>query len=147
MPWKITGLVHHRDKNQVDRKTGYGYIQYKQGSDGEVKKVKTFTEKPQLELAKAFFESGDFVWNAGIFIWKTSTIIKQFEMFLPEISETFDSISEKYYTDEEKAKNCMGLRKNQIYFYRLWSDGESRERVCGARGIWVVGPGVVEFAA
>jgi mannose-1-phosphate guanylyltransferase len=55
--------------------TGYGYIQFKE-SENPVKKVKTFTEKPQLELAKTFLESGDFVWNAGIFIWKTSSIIQ-----------------------------------------------------------------------
>lgn len=84
--------------------TGYGYIQYKQGSHGEIKKVKTFTEKPQLELAKAFFESGDFVWNAGIFIWNTKNIIDAFEKFLPEISETFNAISEQYYTEKEKEK-------------------------------------------
>jgi mannose-1-phosphate guanylyltransferase len=84
--------------------TGYGYIQFKHDSDGEVKKVKTFTEKPQAELAKAFFESGDFVWNAGIFIWKTKAIIEAFEKFLPEIAETFSAISDQYYTDEEKGK-------------------------------------------
>ncbi len=75
-----------------------------QNSNGEVKKVKTFTEKPQLELAKAFFESGDFVWNAGIFIWKTKSIIQAFESYLPEISETFSSISKQYYSEEEKEK-------------------------------------------
>ncbi len=84
--------------------TGYGYIQYKQGSEGEVKKVKTFTEKPQLELAKTFFESGDFVWNAGIFIWKAKSIKKSFENYLPEISETFSSISDQYYTESEKER-------------------------------------------
>ena len=84
--------------------TGYGYIQYKHGSNGEVKKVKTFTEKPQLELAKTFFESGDFVWNAGIFIWKTKSIIDEFDKFLPEISETFSGISEQYYSENEKEK-------------------------------------------
>ncbi len=84
--------------------TGYGYIQYQQETEGAVKKVKTFTEKPQLELAKAFFESGDFVWNAGIFIWKTKNIIEAFEKYLPEISETFSSISDQYYTDGEKEK-------------------------------------------
>ena len=84
--------------------TGYGYIQYKQGSEGEVKKVKTFTEKPQLDLAKAFFESGDFVWNAGIFIWKVKSVIKEFEKYLPEIAETFSGISDQYYTKDEKEK-------------------------------------------
>ncbi len=84
--------------------TGYGYIQYKPDSPGEVKKVKTFTEKPQIELARTFIESGDFVWNAGIFIWKTRNIIEAFEKFLPEISETFSVISDQYYTDKEKEK-------------------------------------------
>lgn len=84
--------------------TGYGYIQYKQETNGEVKKVKTFTEKPQLELAKTFFESGDFVWNAGIFIWNANQVIREFERFLPEIAETFSGISDKYYSDDEKEK-------------------------------------------
>jgi mannose-1-phosphate guanylyltransferase len=84
--------------------TGYGYIQYKQESEGEIKKVKTFTEKPQLELAKTFFESGDFVWNAGIFIWKAKDIMKAFENYLPEIAETFSAISDQYYTSQEKEK-------------------------------------------
>ncbi len=84
--------------------TGYGYIQYRQDSEGPVKKVKTFTEKPQLELAVTFIESGDFVWNAGIFIWKAEEIVKAFEKFLPEIAEIFGGISEAYYTDDEKEK-------------------------------------------
>ncbi|MCV9388044.1 mannose-1-phosphate guanylyltransferase [Reichenbachiella ulvae] len=81
--------------------TGYGYIQYLEGSE-RVKKVKTFTEKPELELAKKFIDSGDFVWNAGIFVWSTSTIIKAFEMYLPEMAETFAEGSDKYFTDEEQ---------------------------------------------
>ncbi len=81
--------------------TGYGYIQYRQEMEGDVKKVKTFTEKPQLELAKTFLESGDFVWNAGIFIWSVPSIILAFERFLPEIAETFKSIESDYYTPKE----------------------------------------------
>ena len=82
--------------------TGYGYIQYQHGSEDEVKKVKTFTEKPQLELAQTFFESGDFVWNAGIFIWKAKSVVTEFEKFLPEIAETFSSITDSYYSNTEK---------------------------------------------
>ncbi len=81
--------------------TGYGYIQYRQESNGEVKKVKTFTEKPQLELAKTFLESGDFVWNAGIFIWNITSITKAFEKYLPEIAETFKTISSAFYSPDE----------------------------------------------
>ena len=59
--------------------TGYGYINYDISSAGEVKKVKRFTEKPPLEKAQAFLESGDYVWNAGIFIWSTKSILAAFQ--------------------------------------------------------------------
>ena len=80
--------------------TGYGYIQYNDG-EGDIRKVKTFTEKPQLEMAKAFIESGDFVWNAGIFIWNANSIIKKIRQFLPEMAQIFENGQNKYYTDEE----------------------------------------------
>jgi mannose-1-phosphate guanylyltransferase len=82
--------------------TGYGYIQYHIDNGSKFKKVKTFTEKPQLDLAKKFVESGEFVWNAGIFIWNVTSINKAFQEFLPDISESFESISETYYTQKEK---------------------------------------------
>jgi mannose-1-phosphate guanylyltransferase len=81
--------------------TGYGYIQF-HTSDDEVKKVKTFTEKPQQELAQKFYESGDFLWNAGIFIWSEKAITDAFKAYLPEIAETFSSMSDDYYTDREE---------------------------------------------
>lgn len=70
--------------------TGYGYIQYHENSGSDVMKVKTFTEKPNLKLAKTFIESGDFVWNSGIFIWKTSSLIHAFEKYMPDLAEVFD---------------------------------------------------------
>jgi mannose-1-phosphate guanylyltransferase len=70
--------------------TGYGYIQYEQEAvDDTIYKVKTFTEKPDLELAKTFISSGDFLWNAGIFVWQTRNIIAAFEKYLPEMHELF----------------------------------------------------------
>lgn len=81
--------------------TGYGYIQYHIDNGGEFKKVKTFTEKPQLDLAKKFVESGEFVWNAGIFIWNVKAIISAFEKFLPEISEAFEVVRKDFYKDKE----------------------------------------------
>jgi mannose-1-phosphate guanylyltransferase len=82
--------------------TGYGYIQYLDGVD-ELRKVKTFTEKPELELAKRFIESGDFVWNAGIFIWSAKAINDAVRTYLPEMAEIFDEASKDFYTDQEKA--------------------------------------------
>lgn len=81
--------------------TGYGYIQYLPGKN-PLKKVKTFTEKPELSLAKKFVESGDFVWNAGIFIWGVQAFFKSFSKDLPEMAEIFDELAPKLYTPEEK---------------------------------------------
>ncbi len=82
--------------------TGYGYIQYEglEVTKG-VFKVKTFTEKPDLEIAKSFIESGDFLWNAGIFGWKASSILAAFEKYQPEMYELFDQEKIHFNTPEE----------------------------------------------
>ena len=84
--------------------TGYGYIQYliKEDNPGYFK-VKTFTEKPNLEVAKSFVESGDFIWNAGIFLFSAKAIQSAFEQFLPDMAELFTEIESVYYTPEEQA--------------------------------------------
>lgn len=85
--------------------TGYGYIQFVEKKNSEYFKVKTFTEKPDLEIAKTFLESGDFLWNAGIFIWNVQTILAAFDQFLPEMSQNFDSC--EYNADGES--QCIDL--------------------------------------
>jgi mannose-1-phosphate guanylyltransferase len=83
--------------------TGYGYIQHETDPiEANVYKVRTFTEKPNLELAKTFLLSGDFLWNAGIFIWKASAIIQKFEQHQPEMFEIFAGEKAKFNTSEEK---------------------------------------------
>jgi mannose-1-phosphate guanylyltransferase len=82
--------------------TGYGYIQYIENAGAALKKVKTFTEKPQLELAQKFLESGDFVWNAGIFIWRVDSIVRAFEEYLPDQAEIFEEGRSQYYTEKEE---------------------------------------------
>ncbi len=83
--------------------TGYGYIQYEEHAvNDNIYKVKTFTEKPNLELAKTFILSGDFLWNAGIFVWQTKSIISAFEKNLNEIHELFDGAKKAMNTDLEK---------------------------------------------
>ncbi|MDX9942812.1 MAG: mannose-1-phosphate guanylyltransferase [Bacteroidales bacterium] len=85
--------------------TGYGYIQFVNGSpwpvDENLKKVKTFTEKPNLQLAESFLKSGDFLWNSGIFIWSAHAIIEAFEKYQPEISYVFREANYKYNTPDE----------------------------------------------
>jgi len=84
--------------------TGYGYIQFEQQSVSDnVYKVKTFTEKPDLELAKTFLQSGDFLWNAGIFVWQVKSILAAFEKYLPEMHEVFDAEQEFFNTPKEKS--------------------------------------------
>jgi mannose-1-phosphate guanylyltransferase len=86
--------------------TGYGYIQFDPltaAFDDRIKAVKTFTEKPNLELAQQFIESGDFYWNSGIFIWNLKAIQKEFKNHLPEITELFDEGKGIYNTPEEQS--------------------------------------------
>ena len=84
--------------------TGYGYIQHDGKEMAEsIYKVKTFTEKPNLELAKTFLASGDFLWNSGIFIWKLNCILEAFQKYLPEMYELFASEEDKLNTPEEIA--------------------------------------------
>jgi mannose-1-phosphate guanylyltransferase len=84
--------------------TGYGYIQYESLAAGEnIFKVKLFTEKPDLALAKTFVASGDFLWNAGIFIWQVKNIIAAFEKHTPELHEVFDAEKQHFNTNNEQA--------------------------------------------
>lgn len=82
--------------------TGYGYIQYLEKDEGVAKKVKTFTEKPELDLAKKFIESGDFLWNAGIFIWSAKAITEGFEKHLPDLADVFLEAQSSFGTENEK---------------------------------------------
>lgn len=83
--------------------TGYGYIQHEALAAGDgIYKVKTFTEKPNLELAKTFLSSGDFLWNAGIFVWQVKNVMKAFEKYQPEMYELFDNEKESFNTANEK---------------------------------------------
>ncbi|HQW04992.1 MAG: NTP transferase domain-containing protein [Flavobacteriales bacterium] len=94
------GIMPHRPD------TGYGYIQFEEGSTTHhprVKRVKAFTEKPDHETAMRFIESGDFVWNAGIFIWSLASIRKAFKTHLPEMEARFEAGSDAWGTLEETA--------------------------------------------
>ena len=80
--------------------TGYGYIQFSNEDTEEIHKVKTFTEKPNLETAKKFLNDGGYLWNAGIFIWNVKSITNSFEKCLPKMAKEFQSKS--YNTESEK---------------------------------------------
>ncbi len=84
--------------------TGYGYIQFDQDDDAGdgIFRVKTFTEKPSLEIAKKFLDSGDFLWNGGIFIWKAKDVVDGFEKYDLDTFELFDAEKHNFNTPAEK---------------------------------------------
>ncbi len=83
--------------------TGYGYIQVgaEMCLDSNIYNVKTFTEKPNLEMAKIFIESGEFFWNSGMFIWSVGAITAAIESYLPIVSSLFAQGKGLYATDSE----------------------------------------------
>jgi mannose-1-phosphate guanylyltransferase len=84
--------------------TGYGYIQHDTLPVADnIFKVKTFTEKPNLDLAKTFIASGDFLWNAGIFVWKLQNLLQAFEKHMPEMNELFVAEKDWLHTEQEQA--------------------------------------------
>jgi len=118
--------------------TGYGYIQISNGevagTSDNLSKVKTFTEKPDYELAKAFYESGDFFWNSGIFIWSLNSIMNAFNKHLSEVDSIFREGINFFNTDKEdefilktysKCKNISidyGIMEKADNVYVLCSD-------------------------
>jgi len=121
--------------------TGYGYIQInKEEKIGtSINKVKTFTEKPDIETAKMFQESGEFFWNSGIFIWSLKSIMKSFEINLNEVNSLFSEGIQNLNTEKEvefinkiypKCKNISidyGImeKAENVYVYLAdfgWSD-------------------------
>jgi mannose-1-phosphate guanylyltransferase len=84
--------------------TGYGYIQFSdQDLKGhqKVRKVKTFTEKPNQELALNFLDSGDFLWNSGIFIWSAQSITLAYRKHLRDMYDVFEEGKIYYNTEKE----------------------------------------------
>lgn len=102
--------VHHNERllcvgiRPTRVETRYGYIQVGEGGEGVFAPVKTFTEKPEAELAKLFVESGEFYWNGGIFMGKARTIIEAFHEHAPELAICFESSGgcALYGTEHEK---------------------------------------------
>lgn len=89
--------------NPTRPETGYGYIQIGEEAEQGILRVKTFTEKPNLELAKVFLESGEFFWNSGIFLWRASTIIDAIHKYVPDLANLFDKGQSDFGTPAETA--------------------------------------------
>ncbi|MCQ2218635.1 MAG: mannose-1-phosphate guanylyltransferase [Paludibacteraceae bacterium] len=83
--------------------TAYGYIQIGENEvDQNLFKVKTFTEKPNVDLAKIFLESGEFYWNSSMFFWSAKAISEAFELYMTELARKFSDGKAFYNTPEEQ---------------------------------------------
>lgn len=112
--------------------TGYGYIQYIEKIDASEKdkrifKVKTFTEKPDHDMAKFFMESGDFLWNSGIFIWSTASILRAMETHDPELANVFKEGWDVYNTTREQdfVNNAYNICTNISIDYSVMEKAEN----------------------
>ena len=84
--------------------TGYGYIEFSSDpieQGGEVYSLRKFVEKPCLEVAKEYVDSGRFLWNSGMFIWKASVILDCFKKYLPDMYSAMEKIFDKLRTSSE----------------------------------------------
>lgn len=121
--------------------TGYGYIQVNGENDNIVvnesfRKVKTFTEKPDYEMAKIFFESGDFYWNSGIFFWSLDTIMNAFNKYLSEVDALFKEGMEMYNTplEEEFIDKTYTSCKNISIDYGIMEKADNVYVLCSDFG-------------
>lgn len=120
--------------------TGYGYIQAANGdiyrNNPNLKKVKTFTEKPDYEMAKVFYESGDFFWNSGLFIWSLKSIMHAFEKHLPEVNVLFAEGIGLYNTNKERdfILNTYSNCKNISIDYGIMEKAENVFVLCSDFG-------------
>lgn len=90
--------------NPTGPNTGYGYIQQGAAIDDYpgIRKVKSFTEKPNIEMAKIFLASGEFFWNSGIFIWTAKSILQAFSTYAPETEQLFTPDETDVYGGEKE---------------------------------------------
>ena len=121
--------------------TGYGYIQISNKEkvnirDIGITKVKTFTEKPDYDMAKIFFESGEFYWNSGIFIWSLSSISKAFQDYLPEVEDLFKVGNNVYGTigEQEFIDNTYSECKNISIDYGIIEKAKNVYVLCADFG-------------
>ncbi len=95
--------------------TGYGYIKFRpEEAEGNAYTVDRFVEKPDLETAKEYLETEEYLWNSGMFIWKVSTILENFQKFLPEM-----------YSGLEKIRSVIGTDKQEMILEKTFPDLES----------------------
>jgi len=82
--------------------TGYGYIQVGEHISDNFAAVKTFTEKPNEDLARVFLESGEFFWNSGMFFWSADSILQALSAYAPDVNAVFEAGEQHFGTPQEQ---------------------------------------------
>jgi len=73
--------------------TGYGYIKAVKG-DGQVLPIDTFVEKPDIDRARQYFQSGNYYWNSGIFVWKARVVLEELRQYAPDVLRPLAELAE-----------------------------------------------------
>lgn len=98
--------------------TGYGYVRLgnpEQHSAGKkIFRVKAFTEKPSLEVARRYVASKQYLWNAGMFIWRASTLLTNLRRFQPTMAEGLDRLVAAGGIDNQRAMKRLFPRLEKI---------------------------------
>ncbi len=101
--------------------TGYGYLELG-GKDEEIQKVACFKEKPDLQTAESYLNSGKFLWNAGIFVWHIQAIRSAFKTFAPDILQVFENIAP---SDHIGIKNAFDVVIDESIDYAIMEKSDS----------------------
>ena len=113
--------------------TGYGYIQIEDTETESIHKVLRFAEKPNLDTAKRFLESGDFFWNSGMFIWRTDVILNEIKSHMVDLSEGLQIIADSLGTEnyEEVLTKIYGQLKSVSIDYGIMENSDNVRLIKG----------------
>ena len=119
--------------------TGYGYINFSRDTQENrmcVYKVNRFVEKPDIDTAKKYLASGDYLWNSGMFVWKVSSIMNDFARFLPETYEGLERIEESVGQDnfEQVLRTEFEKFKSESIDFGIMEKSDSIYVVSGSFG-------------
>ncbi len=138
--------VAKRDENLVTigitptyPETGYGYINFFRSDEDDtagVYRVKRFVEKPCLEVAREYLDSGKYLWNSGMFVWKVSSIMKNFEKFLPAMYEGFLKMKESAGTEKfkETLAGCFNEFQSESIDFGIMEKADNIYTLSGSFG-------------
>jgi len=100
------GFLNIVEVTATEPNTNYGYVKlgnlFRKIDQTEVYNLDSFTEKPDLETAKKFIESGDYLWNTGIYVWKAKTLLNHYKTFQPDTHTKLTTMMESYDTENQE---------------------------------------------